>query len=326
MSLKIWGLITKPGTYQDPLPAGQSKHFSAKMFNARSESAHEKMSFRNLIAPGKSCVIAVDGFYEWKSVDTNAVLEGKKQPYFVYRNGSDKKSFLDERSDVKSNMKGPDQNMTIEPMFIAGLCTSVQTGIIRDINDHADYELHTFTILTTSASSSLKWLHHRQPLFLHNEAEAIEWLLQPSVRFLQQYNKKVNSNENHDNFELSWYPVTKKINSVQYKGEDCMSKIKIGNGTNIKQMFEAYKAKCSAETTVSPSPKKVTKRSIETSFSNESKKTKTNLFSMGFERGSPDKAKNYKLAKTSPRKVFMSSPKNSRENNLSITNFFKKKI
>lgn len=44
-----------------------------KMINARSETAHEKPSFKNLLAR-KRCLIVADSFYEWKQTD------GSKQP------------------------------------------------------------------------------------------------------------------------------------------------------------------------------------------------------------------------------------------------------
>ncbi len=52
--------------------------FKANLFNARSESAAEKNSFRDAMKHGR-CLVPASGFYEWKSVD------GRKQPYFIHR-------------------------------------------------------------------------------------------------------------------------------------------------------------------------------------------------------------------------------------------------
>ncbi|CAN6487172.1 unnamed protein product [Victoria cruziana] len=107
-----WGLVpsfTKKTEKPD--------HF--KMFNARSESACEKASFRRLI-PNNRCLVAAEGFYEWKK-------DGHmKQPYYIH--------FKDER-----------------PLVFAALYDSWTNGEGEAIS--------TFTILTTRCSSALKWLH-----------------------------------------------------------------------------------------------------------------------------------------------------------------------
>ncbi|MCA0971931.1 SOS response-associated peptidase [Halobacillus litoralis] len=58
-----WGLI--PSWAKDP-------KIGYKMINARSETAHEKPSFKRLMAQ-RRCLILADSFYEWKKTD-----EGKQ--------------------------------------------------------------------------------------------------------------------------------------------------------------------------------------------------------------------------------------------------------
>lgn len=107
-----------------------------KMFNARSESITEKASFRRLV-PGSRCLVAVEGFYEWKKDGS------KKQPYYVH--------FKDGR-----------------PLVLAALYDSWK---------NAEGEtLYTFTILTTYSSSALAWLHDRMPVILGNKGSTEEWL------------------------------------------------------------------------------------------------------------------------------------------------------
>uniref|UniRef100_A0A7I4AHN3 Embryonic stem cell-specific 5-hydroxymethylcytosine-binding protein n=1 Tax=Physcomitrium patens TaxID=3218 RepID=A0A7I4AHN3_PHYPA len=48
-----------------------------RMFNARSESVHQKISFRRLLAKNR-CLTTVEGFYEWKKDGQ------KKQPYYIH--------------------------------------------------------------------------------------------------------------------------------------------------------------------------------------------------------------------------------------------------
>jgi putative SOS response-associated peptidase YedK len=52
---------------------------SSPLVNARSETIHEKPSFRDLIA-GNRCIVPMNGFYEWDRSDAR-----HKRPYFVPR-------------------------------------------------------------------------------------------------------------------------------------------------------------------------------------------------------------------------------------------------
>lgn len=64
-----WGLIPH---WADP------SSFSATLFNARSETAGEKPSFRDAMKTGR-CLVPSTGFYEWKAA------EGGKTPHFIHR-------------------------------------------------------------------------------------------------------------------------------------------------------------------------------------------------------------------------------------------------
>lgn len=63
-----WGLV--PHWVDDP------ERFRATLFNARSETAAEKPSFRDALRRAR-CVVPVSGFYEWQRRD------GRSQPYHV---------------------------------------------------------------------------------------------------------------------------------------------------------------------------------------------------------------------------------------------------
>lgn len=72
-----WGLV--PSWAED-------KKIGYKMINARSETAHEKPSFRKLMAQ-KRCLIVADSFYEWQELD--GVKEAKRiqvegRPLFAF--------------------------------------------------------------------------------------------------------------------------------------------------------------------------------------------------------------------------------------------------
>ena len=112
-----WGLV--PSWADDP-------EIGARMINARSETAPEKPSFRRAFR-GQRCLIAADGFYEWKRED------GGKQPYYFRMQDG-------------------------RPFAFAGLWESWEKG--------GDGALRTCAILTTRANSVLEGVHERMPVIL----------------------------------------------------------------------------------------------------------------------------------------------------------------
>lgn len=219
----IWGLLPNHGTPQSPhlLPSDDnftpSPHYI--MFNARSETIDAKKSFHNLLRDGKTCIFAVDGYYEWtKSLSP---IDKKKQPYFVKSSSPD------------------------TPLLLAGLWSQVKTG--RRNNNNQDETISTFTILTTEAHPKYAWLHPRQPCILNDSAVAREWLEAPSkvlvdkIRSLssgqQQQRQQQQSNvKNEDTDPWKCYPVTKKMNDASYQGEDCTMEIK-SKGRKLESYF-----------------------------------------------------------------------------------------
>ncbi len=115
-----WGLV--PGWAKD-LSIG------TKMFNARSETAHEKPAFRSAFQR-RRCVVPISGFYEWQKG------EGGKQPWYVTR--------ADE-----------------EPLLCAGLW-ELWTGA-------GDAAIESFSILTTAPNAFMEKLHDRMPCVLERE-------------------------------------------------------------------------------------------------------------------------------------------------------------
>lgn len=115
-----WGLI--PSWAKDPA-------IGAKLINARSETAHEKPSFRQALR-SRRCIIPASGFYEWSH-------EGKaKTPYYVRMADS-------------------------APLPLAGLWESWKSP--------DGEKIETCTILTTSANTLVTPIHDRMPVILHHE-------------------------------------------------------------------------------------------------------------------------------------------------------------
>lgn len=110
----------------------KERAIGAKMINARSETVGDKPAFRQAFAR-RRCLIPADGFYEWQ-----AAAQGPKQPY---------------RIEFKQR----------PPFAFAGLWESWR--------DPASGEtVKSCTILTTSATNALAWLHERMPVVLEPAA------------------------------------------------------------------------------------------------------------------------------------------------------------
>ncbi|XP_076886076.1 uncharacterized protein LOC143535818 isoform X1 [Bidens hawaiensis] len=162
-----------------------------RMFNARSESVGEKASFRRLL-PGNRCLVAVEGFYEWKKDGS------KKQPYYIH--------MKDDR-----------------PLVFAALYDSWK-------NSEGEIQ-YTFTILTTSSSSALGWLHDRMPVILGNKVSIDEWLDGSSSSKFDSLLKP------YEEPDLFWYPVTPAMGKPSFDGPECIKEVKIEETKPISMFF-----------------------------------------------------------------------------------------
>jgi putative SOS response-associated peptidase YedK len=119
-----WGLI--PPWAKDPA-------IGHKLINARSETAHEKPSFRQALR-ARRCIIPASGFYEWRT-------EGKARlPYYIHRRDG-------------------------EVLSLAGLW--------ERWTPPAGAPLETCTILTTAANSLVRQFHQRMPVLLDRQVFAL---------------------------------------------------------------------------------------------------------------------------------------------------------
>lgn len=117
LSFHTWGLL--PSWAKDPSLAN-------KLINARSETAHEKPSFRAAFKR-RRCLIPADGFFEWKR-DGN-----EKTPMFIHLKG--------------------------RPVFALA-------GLWEVWNSPQGDEVRSCTILTTEANDFMKTIHDRMPVIL----------------------------------------------------------------------------------------------------------------------------------------------------------------
>lgn len=123
----LWGLV--PGWAKDARAA-------ARAFNARSETAAEKPTFRTAVKKRRG-VIPADGYYEWHTTTAG------KQPYFVHPAGP-------------------------EPLLFAALY-----DWWRDPD--GGWLLSASILTRASAGAHLAWLHERTPVFVARN-DMHEWL------------------------------------------------------------------------------------------------------------------------------------------------------
>ncbi len=109
-----------------------------RLINARSETVHEKPSFKDPLRR-RRCLILADGFYEWQGT----LGKKPKIPWYIQ---------------LKSH----------KPFAFAGLWSSW-------IDKLSGEELVTSTIITTSANALLEKIHGRMPVILNPEHYS-EWL------------------------------------------------------------------------------------------------------------------------------------------------------
>jgi putative SOS response-associated peptidase YedK len=128
-----WGLIAPWQKNSAEARAGQSH-----AINARSESIHEKPTFRDAFRTSR-CLIPATGYYEWA---TSLGKYPPKQPFYI------------------TNKNG-------EPLSIAGICstwTSEKGQVIQSAS-----------IITREAVGELATIHSRMPVFMSRDRWD-EWL------------------------------------------------------------------------------------------------------------------------------------------------------
>jgi len=144
----------------------------ARMINARAETVHSKPSFRSAFKQ-RRCLILTDGFYEW-SGDA-----GSKQPYFM--------TIMDEK-----------------PFAFAGLWER------WDDKGKQSSEYRSCAIITTTASDSMRHIHHRMPVIL--KPEVYQQWLDPEFQDTQGLREILNS---MTITEFASHPVSRQVNTVR---------------------------------------------------------------------------------------------------------------
>lgn len=163
-----------------------------RVFNARCEGVLLKPIFKQLM-PIRRCVVTLDGFYEFKKLEN-----GKKQPYYLFSN------------DVGDNN-----------MLVAGLYdTWVDESLLSEGCTEDEATRYTVTLLTMDSSSNISWLHDRQPCIMDLDTARL-WLDHSCSTEDVLSNMRAACRTPN----LSWHPVSNKINNIKYQGKDCSTHI-----------------------------------------------------------------------------------------------------
>ena len=158
----------------------KEKSSKYSMFNARCENLKKSAAFRRPFQ-SQRCIVPVTGFYEWVNLD------GEKQPYYVH---------------------APEHS----GLLLAGLWDCW-------LDKDNDNQLFTFTIVTTQVSSSLEFLHRRQPVML-DKPRAMKWL--DSASSVEELNEMF---EPRLPYDMSATPVSTYVNNVRNHGEACLERV-----------------------------------------------------------------------------------------------------
>lgn len=178
-----WGLVPK---------WAKDLRIGSKMINARGETVASKNSFRAAFKR-RRCIVVADGFYEWKKLaaegeDEKPKGKPKKQPMFISRADGD-------------------------PLAFAGLHE-------RWIDAEGLREIHTCTIITTTANDMMGEIHDRMPVMLA-PVDWDEWLDVDNENDTDLQRLLVPA----PNELLSAYPVSDSVNSVKNNNSSLIERV-----------------------------------------------------------------------------------------------------
>jgi len=161
------------------------------------ETLETSKLFKPALDRGKRCVIPIEGFYEWQTV--NSKLKSSERPvYYIY---------MPQRLDVKIENNSTWKCDDVKLMYLAGLF---------DVwNDEEGDSIFSYTVLTYESDKHLSWLHHRTPAILETEEQVSDWLNFEKVP--AHLSLKVIKHPT----TIVWHQVSNYVNNSRNKSELC---------------------------------------------------------------------------------------------------------
>jgi putative SOS response-associated peptidase YedK len=218
----LWGIVPR-------WHKGDHKKHGLTTNNARIETIETSKLYKPLLDSGKRCIIPVEGFYEWQTVNPK-LKASERSVYYVY---------MPQEADVKIEDKSTWKNVNL--MFVAGLF-----DIWHDENGDS---LYSFTVITYESDKHFDWLHHRTPAILETKQQIASWLnfnRTPSDLALKLIKHPKT---------IVWHQVSNLVNSSRNKSDQC-NKPKSETAKNNSLMSWIKKRKSEPE-----SPENSSKRS-----------------------------------------------------------------
>ncbi|KAJ5679606.1 hypothetical protein N7462_007850 [Penicillium macrosclerotiorum] len=176
-----------------------------RTINCRDDSLADDRGMWTTMKKRKRCIVICQGFYEWQKKGPGGK---EKVPHFVRRKDGDL-------------------------MCFAGLWDCVKY-------EDAEEKLYTYTVITTSSSSSLSFLHDRMPVIMdYGSKEMMTWL-DPNRK---TWSKELQAILQPYEGELDCYPVSKEVGKVGNNSPDFIIPVNSKeNKNNIANFFSNAKA------------------------------------------------------------------------------------
>lgn len=221
----LWGMVPRwhKGDY--------NKH-GLTTNNARLETVETSKLFKPALDSGKRCILPVEGFYEWQTV--NPKLKSSERPaYYIY---------MPQTENIKIEDKATWKPDDVKLMFIAGLF---------DIwHDSKGNSLYSFTIVTYESDKHFNWLHHRTPAILETEQQIRNWL--DFDRITPEMAVKVIKHPK----TIVWHQVSKLVNNSRNKSEACNKRIEEKKTEDVGGILSWIKKRSSTDGALKDSPKR----------------------------------------------------------------------
>lgn len=146
-----------------------------------------------LTSVNQRCVIPIQGYYEWRTDD------GVKQPYYICRKDG-------------------------RLMFLAGLYS-------KSVID--EEQLYSYTIITWTAPSCLRWLHERMPVVLDPDTK--EWSQWLDTGTKKKWVDVEQLLKVYEGDELEWYAVDRRVGNARLEDAEFVKPMKAEGESYVKE-------------------------------------------------------------------------------------------
>jgi putative SOS response-associated peptidase YedK len=193
-----WGLIAPWAKDRESAIKSQSQ-----AINARTETVHEKPTFRNAFR-SRRCLIPATGYYEWATEHGDFP---PKQPFYIHAHESGNNSSTSNRNN---------KNYAPKQLLFAGIYDSWV-----DANGEI---FESAAIITREAVGKLAPIHHRMPTFL--PADRWDTWLNPELRDVDAIRALLDFPDPTSMLQAD--PVSTRVNFVRNNGPELILPIELG--------------------------------------------------------------------------------------------------